>query len=47
MSTAIGDLYIADFRHGCRHLVKGNYPDAFIQYREIRPGERGADRRRR
>ena len=37
--AAIGDLYVADFEM-VADIVKGNYPDAFIQYREIRPGER-------
>jgi hypothetical protein len=38
-ATAIGDLYIADFEM-VADIVKGNYPDAFIRYREIREGER-------
>ena len=38
-STSIGNLYIADFDL-VADLVKGNYPNAYIQYREIRPGER-------
>jgi len=37
--AAIGDLYVADFET-VADLVKGNYPDAFVKYREIRPGER-------
>jgi hypothetical protein len=37
--AAIGDLYVADFEM-VSDILKGNYPDAFIQYREIRPGER-------
>ncbi|MBN1933573.1 MAG: hypothetical protein JW934_02850, partial [Anaerolineae bacterium] len=38
-STSIGNLYIADFDL-VADLVKGNYPNAYVQYREIRPGER-------
>ena len=38
-STSIGNLYIADFDL-IADLVKGNYPNAYIQYREIRPGAR-------
>jgi len=37
--AAIGDLYVADFET-VADIVKGNYPDAFLKYREIRPGER-------
>lgn len=37
--AAIGDLYVADFEM-VSDILKGNYPDAFIQYREIRSGER-------
>lgn len=37
--TAIGDLFISNF-DVVADIVKGNYPDAFIKYREIRPGER-------
>ena len=37
--AAIGDLYLADFEM-VADIVKGNYPDAFIKYREIRQGER-------
>lgn len=35
----IGDLDIADY-DVVADIIKGNYPNAFIQYREIRPGER-------
>jgi len=38
-ATAIGDLYVSDFEM-VADIVKGNYPDAFIRYREIQPGER-------
>ena len=38
-AAAIGDLYVSDFEM-IADIVKGNYPDAFIEYREIRPGER-------
>jgi hypothetical protein len=37
--ASIGDLYLADFEM-IADIVKGNYPDSFIRYREIRPGER-------
>ncbi len=37
--TAIGDLLVSDFEV-IADIVKGNYPNAFIKYREIRPGER-------
>jgi len=37
--AAIGDLYVADFEM-VYDILKGNYPHAFIRYREIRPGER-------
>lgn len=37
--AAIGDLYVADFET-VADIVKGNYPDAFTGYRQIRPGER-------
>jgi hypothetical protein len=37
--AAIGDVYLADFET-VADIVKGNYPDSFIRYREIRPGER-------
>ncbi len=37
--AAIGDLYVADFET-VADIVKGNYPDAFVKYREIRPSER-------
>lgn len=37
--TAIGDMHIADFEI-VADIIKGNYPNAFIQYREIQPGER-------
>ena len=38
-AAAIGDLYVSDFEMAA-DIVKGNYPDAFIKYREIRSGER-------
>lgn len=37
--SAIGDLHISTFET-MADIVKGNYPNAFIQYRKIRPGER-------
>ncbi|MCB0190350.1 MAG: hypothetical protein KDJ65_00250 [Anaerolineae bacterium] len=37
--AAIGDLYVADFEM-VADILKGNYPDAFIKYREIQPGEK-------
>jgi len=37
--AAIGDLYVADF-DTVADIVTGSYPDAFVRYREIRPGER-------
>ena len=37
--AAIGDLHVADFET-VADIVKGNYPDAFVKHREIRPGER-------
>ena len=38
-STSIGNLYVNDFEL-VADLVKGNYPNAYVQYREIQPGER-------
>jgi hypothetical protein len=37
--AAIGDLYIADFEM-IADILRGHYPDAFIRYREIQPGEK-------
>ena len=37
-AAAIGDLRVTDFDL-LSEIVKGNYPDAFIQYRQIQPGE--------
>lgn len=37
--ATIADLHIADFEM-VADILKGNYPNAFIQYREIQPGER-------
>jgi hypothetical protein len=37
--AAIGDLYVADFEM-IADILKGHYPDAFIRYREIQPGEK-------
>lgn len=37
--AAIGDLYVADFET-VADILKGNYPDAFIKYREIQAGEK-------
>lgn len=37
--AAIGDLHVADFEM-VADIISGNYPDAFIKYREIQPGER-------
>jgi hypothetical protein len=37
--AAISDIYLGDFET-VADIVKGNYPDSFIRYREIRPGER-------
>jgi len=37
--TSVGDLHIADFDM-LADILKGSYPNAFIKYREIHPGER-------
>jgi len=37
--ASVGDLHIADFDM-VAGILQGNYPNAFIKYREIRPGER-------